>query len=141
MNIKRGNHETRLKQCESMDQNFIEIQKNHRALKHHICYNHIDRLKYDEEEVAVVPPRYYSYNWMPKFLHQLPEIVTIESHNKYYNKMSHLKSKTKPWQGASFNMCNEHSSIAFWEQGFTNMHFDTHDASQIELGNYEVKRE
>ena len=55
--------------------------------------------------------------------------------------MACLKSKTKSWQGVSFNMFNEHYAIVFWEQGFTNMNFDAHDASQIELGKQKVKRE
>ena len=49
MSKKRCNHETFLKQCDSMHQNVIEIENKHRTLKNNICCNHIDRFKYDEE--------------------------------------------------------------------------------------------
>ena len=111
MNRKRGNHETCLKHCKSAHQKFIEIKNKHRKFKYHVCYNDIDMFKYVEEEVTLIPTKHYYCNWIPKFLHQLPEVVTIESHNKCYDKMAHLKSKTKSWQGASFGMCNEHSAI------------------------------
>ena len=53
--------------------------------------------------------------------------------------MFHLKSKNKSWKGTSFGMCNENYAIAFFEQCFTNMTFDTHDANQIELGKHKGK--
>ena len=50
--------------------------------------------------------------------------------------MAHLKSKTKSRQGVSLGMYNENYASVFWEQGFTNMNFDIHDVSQIELGSH-----
>ena len=87
----------------------------------------------------MISPKYYSYNWTPQFPRQLPEVVTTELHNNHYNKTAYLKSKTKVWQGASFGMCDENSAIMFREQGFTNMNFDVHDVSQIEIGNHKKK--
>ena len=87
-----------------MHKKFIGIENKNRALKHHICYNCVESFKHDEEEVTVIPPKHYSYDWMPQFLHHLTEVATIEFHNEYYNKMVHLKSKTKSWQGASFGI-------------------------------------
>ena len=84
-----------MKYCESIHQKFIEIENKHRTIEHNICYSHIERLKHDEEEVTVIPTKCYSYYWTPQFLHKLPEVATIKSDNKNYNKIAHLKSKTK----------------------------------------------
>ena len=94
-----------------MYQKFIEIESNHRALKYHICCDHIGRFEHDEEKVTLIPPEYYSCDGMPQFLYQTLEVVAMESHNNHYDKMVLLKSKTKSWQCASFGMCNEHYAI------------------------------
>ena len=53
--------------------------------------------------------------------------------------MFYLKSKNKSWQGVSFGICDENYAIMFWGQGFTNINFDVHHVSQIELDNHEGK--
>ena len=95
MRRKIDNHETCLKQCEYMHEKFIEIEKKHCTLEHHVCYNHISRFKNDEGKVAVIPPENCSYDWIAQFLHQIQELVTIDLRNECYNKRVHLKSKTK----------------------------------------------
>ena len=95
MSRKRGYHEIFFKQYESMHQKLTEIESKNYILKHHICYNHIDRFKHYEEEVAVVPPECYSLNWIEQFLYQIPELVTIKLHNEDHDKMVHLKYKIK----------------------------------------------
>ena len=116
-----------------MSQKFVELEIKHCTLKHHIFYNHIDKFKYDKEEVTVIPPEHCSYDWIAQFLHQKPEEVKIKLYNKFYNKMAYS------WQGTSFGMYNEHYAIVFWGKGFTKLNFDAHDVNQIELGKHKGK--
>ena len=76
-----------------MHQNSIEIENKYCTLKHNIYYNYIDSFKHDEDEVIMIPPKYYSYNWIPQFLHQIPELATIELHNECYYKIVYLNPK------------------------------------------------
>ena len=106
-------------------------ENKHSTLKHHIFCDCIDRFKPDEEKVSVIPPKHHYYDWIAQFLHQIPEVPTIKFRNKCYDKMVYLKSKNKSWKSASFGMCDDHYAIAFWGKCFTNMSFDTYDASKF----------